>query len=117
MLRFMAKSKIHGLRITDKNLAYGGSITLDPELMVAADLVPGERVQVVNLSNGSRAETYVIAGEAGSGACALNGPAARLGEVGDMVHVICYALMSDDELTPDLPSVVSVDDRNRLKQG
>jgi aspartate 1-decarboxylase len=112
MLRMVAKSKIHGLRVTDKNLAYGGSLTLDAHLLAAADLVCGERVQVVNLANGSRVETYVIEGEAGSGMVVLNGPAARSGEVGDVVHVICYALMADDELARGLPCVVSVDEGN-----
>jgi len=112
MLRMVARSKIHGLRITDRNLAYGGSLTLDADLMAAADLAPGERVQVVNLANGSRLETYLIKGEAGSGMVVLNGPAARSGEVGDVVHVICCALVTDDELTPDLPRVVSVDEGN-----
>jgi aspartate 1-decarboxylase len=117
MLRLMARSKLHGLRITDKNLAYGGSLTLDPDLMAAADLVPGERVQIVNMQNGSRIETYLIAGRAGSGDCVLNGPAARSGEVGDVVHVICYALMAQDEITGGLPRAVLVDEANRVKMG
>jgi aspartate 1-decarboxylase len=113
MLRVMARAKLHGLRITDKQLAYGGSLTLDPELMAAADLLPGERVQIVNLANGSRIETYVIEGERGSGQVVLNGPAARAGEVGDVVHVICYAFLSESEITPGLPRAVLVDEQNR----
>jgi aspartate 1-decarboxylase len=115
MLRMVARAKIHGLRITGKDLSYGGSLTLDRGLLAAADIAPGERVQIVNLSNGSRIETYVIEGEAGSGMVVLNGPAARAGEVGDTVHVICYSLMADDELSPGLPRVVNVDPQNRAR--
>ena len=113
-MRIVAKSKLHGLRITDTNLQYGGSLTLDPDLMAAANLVPGERVQVVNLNNGRRLETYVIEGQRGSGDCVLNGPAAREGMVGDLVHVISYALMDADEDTHALPRSVRVDELNRL---
>ena len=113
MMRIVAKSKLHGLHVTDANLHYGGSLTLDPDLMAAADIVPGERVQVVNLSNGSRIETYAIEGTRGSGECVLNGPAALRGEVGDVVHVISYALVEVDEDTRGLPKSVTVDERNR----
>ena len=110
MMRFVAKSKLHGLRITETNLNYKGSITLDPELLAAADILPGERVQIVNLSTGARSETYVIEGQAGSGVCALNGPAARTGEVGDMAHVMAYALANADEDIRGLPRTVHVDE-------
>ncbi|HJN16982.1 MAG TPA: aspartate 1-decarboxylase [Armatimonadota bacterium] len=113
MMRFMAKSKVHGLRITDTVLRYSGSLTLDADLMAAADMVPGERVQIVNINNGSRVETYLIEGDAGSGVCALNGPAARSGEIGDPVHVISYCMMDADEDTSDMPMSVHVDENNR----
>jgi len=113
MMRIMAKSKLHGLRITDTNLHYGGSLTLDPDLMTAADIVAGEMVQVVNVNNGHRLETYVIAGRPGSGDCVLNGPAARHGQVGDIVHVISYALATDGDDLQGLPKCVVVNGNNR----
>jgi len=116
MMRFVAKSKLHGLRITETDLNYEGSITLDAELLAAADILVGERVQIVNLSNGARIETYAIEGQAGSGVCALNGPAARTGEVGDMVHVISYALADAAEDIRGLPRTVHVDGENRLER-
>lgn len=116
MMRIVAKSKLHGLRITNTYLHYEGSITLDADLMVAADIVPGERVQIVNLNNGSRIETYVIEGKAGAGECVLNGPAARMGQVGDVVHVISYAIAHADEDTHDLPRAVHVDETSRLRE-
>ncbi len=113
MLRFMAKSKIHGLRITATELNYAGSLTLDQDLMEVADLLPGERVQIVNLNNGSRIETYMIIGERGSGVACLNGPAARAAVVGDRVHVICYCLVSEQEAREWQMKVITVDDANR----
>lgn len=97
MLRHMAKSKLHGATVTQTELHYEGSITIDADLMDVADLVPFERVQVVNMSNGSRLETYVIEGERGCGTICLNGPAARYAVVGDKVHVISYAFYDDAE--------------------
>jgi aspartate 1-decarboxylase len=113
MMRIVAKSKLHGLRVTDTDLHYGGSLTLDADLLAAADIVPGERVQVVNLNNGNRLETYAIEGRAGSGECVLNGPAALRGATGDLVHVISYGLVDADEDTRGLPRSVAVDERNR----
>ncbi|MGE5531316.1 MAG: aspartate 1-decarboxylase [Bacteroidota bacterium] len=114
MLRNMAKSKIHGATVTNAVLYYEGSITIDRELMDAADLVPFERVQVVNVNNGSRIETYVIEGEPGCGTICLNGPAARYAVVGDKVHVICYAMYDDAEArTLDMKNV-KVDADNRI---
>jgi aspartate 1-decarboxylase len=113
MMRTLAKSKLHGLRVTDADLHYGGSLTLDADLMAAADLVPGERVQVVNLDNGNRLETYVIEGPAGSGACVLNGPAALRGARGDLVHVISYALYGAEDDIRGLPKSIAVDESNR----
>ena len=115
MMRIVAKSKIHGLRITETQLNYGGSITLGADLMVAADIVPGERVQIVNLNNGSRIETYAIQGDAGSDECVLNGPAARMAEVGDVVHVISYAIVEADEDTGSLPKAIHMDGPNRTR--
>jgi aspartate 1-decarboxylase len=108
----MAKSKIHGATVTQTELQYEGSITLAPELMQQADILPGERVQIVNLSNGARLETYTIAGEPGSGVVCLNGPAARTAVVGDKIHVISYALYEEAERARPMKTV-HVDDRNQ----
>ena len=113
MMRTVARSKLRGLRITQTDLQYEGSLTLGSAPMAAADIVPGERIQVVNLNNGTRLETYVIEGRPDSGECVLNGPAARLGVVGDVVHVISYALVDVGEDTRGLPRSIRVDDRNR----
>ena len=114
MLRHMAKSKIHGALVTDAVLYYEGSITIDRNLMDAADLVPFERVQIVNVNNGARLETYVIEGEAGCGTICLNGPAARYAVVGDKVHIISYAVYDETEArTLDMKNV-KVDENNRI---
>jgi aspartate 1-decarboxylase len=113
MLRKMLKSKIHGATVTQTELAYEGSITLDAALIRAADLLPGEAVLVVNLNNGARFETYVIEGEADSGVVCLNGPAARLAEVGDLVHVIGWAYVDDALAAETAVATVKVDGRNR----
>ncbi len=114
MRRELCKSKIHRATVTDANLEYEGSVTIDRELMDAADLVAYERIQVVNLNNGARFESYVIAGEPGSGSICLNGAAARLGAVGDRVIVISYAHYDEDEIGDHEPRVVFVDERNRV---
>jgi aspartate 1-decarboxylase len=111
MRRTLCKSKIHRAVLTGADLHYEGSITLDRDLMAAADIVEFERVQVVNVNNGSRLETYAIAG--GSGEIQLNGPAARLGTVGDHVIVISYAEYEDAELDGFEPKIVFVDEHNR----
>lgn len=116
MLRMMMKSKIHLATVTETVLHYEGSITIDADLMNAADILEGERVQVVNLNNGARLETYTMVGEAGSGTICLNGPAARLAEVGDKVIVISYAAMDDAQARAFKPIVVHVDDSNRIVQ-
>jgi aspartate 1-decarboxylase len=115
MMRIVARAKLHGLRITDTQLNYGGSLTLDADLMAAADILAGERAQIVSLSNGSRIETYAIEGEAGSGVCVPNGPAARMGEVGDTVHVIVYGIAEAGEETRGLPRTIQVDEHNRVR--
>lgn len=114
MLRIMCVSKIHGATVTQTELAYEGSITIPADLMEAAGMLPGERVQIVNLSNGSRMETYIIEGTAGSGNICLNGPAARLAYVGDVVHILCYALMSEEEARAHTLNVIHVDEHNRI---
>jgi aspartate 1-decarboxylase len=113
MLRTMMKSKIHRATVTEANLDYVGSITIDPSLMEAADLLPNERVQVVDIDNGSRLETYVIPGERGSGAIGLNGAAARLVHPGDRIIIISYADLDDVEARRHEPTVVFVDETNR----
>ncbi|MCX7599468.1 MAG: aspartate 1-decarboxylase [Armatimonadetes bacterium] len=114
MLRKMLKSKIHGATVTETALHYEGSITLDRDLVDAANLLPGEMVLVVNLNNGARLETYVIEGERGSGVVCLNGPAARLAQVGDVVHVISWVYLEDAAAQAYRPVTVKVDARNRL---
>ncbi|MGD8700472.1 MAG: aspartate 1-decarboxylase [Gemmatimonadales bacterium] len=113
MRRELCKSKIHGATVTEANLYYEGSLTLDTDLMEAADLVPYERIQVVNLNNGARLETYLLPGEAGGGAVHLNGAAARLGAVGDRVILISYAHYDESEVEGHEPRVVFVDENNR----
>ncbi len=113
MRRTMCKSKIHRAVLTGADLHYEGSLTLDRALMDAADIVPFEKVQVVNINTGSRLETYVIEGERGSGTLQLNGAAARLGAAGDHVIVISYAEYEEAELESFEPRLVFVDERNR----
>jgi aspartate 1-decarboxylase len=113
MLRTICKSKIHRATITETNLHYPGSITIDVELLDMADIMPHERVQIVNINNGSRVETYVMPGERGSGKICLNGAAARWGQVGDLVIIISYCLMTNEEAKNYKPIVVNVDDKNK----
>ena len=108
------KSKIHRATITQADLNYVGSITIDEALMEAANLIEGERVQVVNNNNGERLETYVIRGERGSGVICLNGAAARRAQVGDTVIIIAYAWMDFEEAKNYRPSVIFPDEHNRL---
>ncbi len=117
MLRTMLKSKIDRAHVTALELEYQGSITLDQDLLDAADLLPGEQVQVLNLNNGSRITTYVIAGERGSGAVILNGPAARTGYPGDPLIVLAYALVDDREAAGFTPRIVRVRPDNRIASG
>ncbi|ODP28118.1 aspartate 1-decarboxylase [Paenibacillus sp. PK4536] len=113
MYRTMMKSKIHRATVTEANLNYVGSITIDEDLMDAADLLENEKVQIVNNNNGARLETYVIVGERGSGVVCLNGAAARLVQPGDTVIIISYAMMSAEELATHRPTVVFVDETNK----
>ena len=113
MLRTMLKSKIHRATVTGAELDYVGSITLDADLMAAADLLEGEQVAVVDVTNGARLETYVIPGRAGSGTVQLNGAAAHLIHQGDTVIVLAYAQMDEAEARTRRPAVVFVDAGNR----
>jgi aspartate 1-decarboxylase len=108
------KSKVHRLQITEANLNYVGSLTLDEDLMDAANMIENEKVQVVNVNNGSRIETYLIKGKRGSGVCCLNGPAARQGAVGDVVIVISYATLPFEAAKTFKPWIVFPKDGNRL---
>ncbi|MBK6620217.1 MAG: aspartate 1-decarboxylase [Saprospirales bacterium] len=114
MMVQMFKSKIHRAVVTEANLNYVGSITIDEDLMDAANLLAGERVQVVNNNNGERLETYVIKGERGSGMICLNGAAARRVQVGDIVIIIAYAWMDYEEAKSFQPRAIFPDERNRL---
>lgn len=100
------KSKIHQVTVTDANLHYVGSITIDEDLMDAADIIEGEKVHVVNINNGERLITYVIKGKRGSGEICLNGPAARKAQVGDIVIIISYAFLTNDEAKEFKPTVI-----------
>ncbi|CAN5461100.1 aspartate 1-decarboxylase [soil metagenome] len=108
------KSKIHRVKITQAELHYVGSITIDEDLMEAAQLLENEKVQIVNLNNGERLETYVIKGEKGSGNVCLNGPAARKAQVGDIIIIISYALMEREEAKKYSPVIVFPDNNNHL---
>lgn len=108
------KSKIHRAVITEANLNYVGSLTLDEDLMDAANLIENEKIQVVNVNNGERLETYIIKGARGSGIVCLNGPAARKGAEGDVVIVISYALMDFEEARKFKPTIVFPKEGNRL---
>ncbi|WP_432128898.1 aspartate 1-decarboxylase [Streptomyces sp. bgisy082] len=114
MLRTLFKSKIHRATVTQADLHYVGSVTVDVELMEAADLLPGELVHIVDIDNGARLETYVIEGERGSGVIGINGAAAHLVHPGDLVILISYAQMEDAEARAFVPRVVHVDGGNRI---
>jgi aspartate 1-decarboxylase len=114
MLRIMMKSKIHRATVTQADLDYVGSVTLDAALMEAADLLEGEQVAIVDITNGARIETYVIPGERGSGVIGINGAAAHLVHPGDLVIIMSYALLDEAEVRALEPRVVHVDDKNRI---
>ncbi|GAA4084587.1 aspartate 1-decarboxylase [Streptomyces sp. NPDC058961] len=114
MYRTLMKSKIHRATVTQADLHYVGSLTIDSDLMKAADLLPGEKVDIVDIENGSRLSTYVIEGPAGSGVIGINGAAARLISPGDRVIIIAYAAMTDEETARFVPHVVFVDERNAV---
>jgi aspartate 1-decarboxylase len=110
----MLKSKIHRATLTGTELDYEGSIAIDRHLLEAADMLPGEQVHVLNLNNASRLITYIIEAEAGSGTVMLNGPAARLGAVGDQVVILTYVAMEEQEARRYRPKVIKVDRQNRM---
>ena len=115
MLRSMLKSKIHKATITEADLNYEGSLTIDSRLMEAADLLPFEQIMVYNISNGSRFDTYVIEGERGFGSICLNGAAARKGSPGDLIIIASYGLYSKDQIAKGKSILVWVDAKNKLK--
>src|SRR5210317_1297893 len=116
MQRHMLKSKIHRATITDADLNYEGSLTIDKELLDAVDLHPYERVMVYNINNGERFDTYAIEGEAGSGVIGLNGAAARKGLIGDKIIIVSYAFFAEDELRDYSPKIILLDESNQIKQ-
>ena len=116
MMLNLLKSKIHCATVTEANLQYMGSITIDRDLMDKAHILPNERVQVVDNNNGARLETYVIPGERGSGVICLNGAAARLAQVGDIVIIMAYADMTPEEAAEVRPKVVFVDGENKISR-
>ena len=110
------KSKIHRAIVTEADLNYEGSVTIDSDLMDAADILPHEQVQILNVNNGERFDTYALRGPRGSGVICLNGPAARLAHVGDTVIILTYAEMEREELLRHVPTVVFVDEKNRIRR-
>ena len=114
MIVEVLKSKLHRVTVTEANLNYIGSITIDEDLMDAVNLIEGEKVQIVNNNNGARLETYIIKGERGSGSICLNGAAARKAHIGDKIIIIAYAHMTKDEMEAFKPTVVLVDESNTL---
>lgn len=115
MLRTMLKSKIHRATVTEANLHYEGSITIDADLIKAADILEHEKVEVLNLNNGHRIETYVIKGKPGSSVVCLNGPAARGSCPGDIVIIVSYVSIEDKEASSVKPKIIKVDERNKIK--
>src|SRR5690625_977711 len=116
MFRTTMKSKIHRARITEANLNYVGSITIDQDLLEKVDIIPNEKVQIVNNNNGARLETYVIPGERGSGVVCLNGAAARLVQKDDVVIIIAYAFVSEENLNKHKPKVAIMNEKNEIEQ-
>ncbi|MGP4041314.1 aspartate 1-decarboxylase [Gracilibacillus sp. D59] len=116
MLRTMMKSKIHRARVTEANLNYVGSITIDEDILDKVGILPHEKVQIVNNNNGARLETYVIAGERGSKVFCLNGAAARLVQPDDIIIVVSYGIISDEELVKFKPKVAVMDGHNNIKE-
>lgn len=116
MLKMMMTSKLHRATVTQADLNYVGSITIDADLLDAVGILPNEKVQIVNNNNGARFETYTIAGERGSGVICLNGAAARLVQTGDIVIIIGYGYMSMEEAVNHHPTVAILDEHNKVKQ-
>ncbi|WP_430785592.1 aspartate 1-decarboxylase [Virgibacillus flavescens] len=116
MFRTMMKAKIHRARVTEANLNYVGSVTIDEDIIDSVGILPHEKVQIVNNNNGARIETYVIPGERGSGVVCLNGAAARLVQPGDTVIIVTYAILSDEELTTFKPKVALMNEINKVEK-
>ncbi|MEK4444286.1 MULTISPECIES: aspartate 1-decarboxylase [unclassified Niallia] len=116
MFRTMMNGKIHRATVTEANLNYVGSITIDEDILDAVNMLPNEKVQIVNNNNGARFETYIIPGKRGSGTICLNGAAARLVQVGDMVIIISYAVMSNEEAQHHKPKVAIMGEKNRISE-
>ncbi|MCB9772420.1 MAG: aspartate 1-decarboxylase [Candidatus Omnitrophica bacterium] len=116
MLITFCKSKIAHATITQAELYYEGSITIDEALLKAVDIVPGEKVEVLNINNGNRLETYVIAGKAGSGYVCLNGPAARMGCVGDKIIILSYGLLNKTEAKKAKTKIIYLDEKNHIRK-
>ncbi|PJZ01065.1 MULTISPECIES: aspartate 1-decarboxylase [Bacillus] len=116
MYRTMMNGKLHRATVTEANLNYVGSITIDEDLIDAVGMLPNEKVQIVNNNNGARLETYIIPGERGSGVICLNGAAARLVQEGDKVIIISYKMMSDQEAASHEPKVAVLNDQNKIEQ-
>ena len=116
MIRTMMNSKIHRARVTESNLNYVGSITIDADILDAVDILPNEKVEIVNNNNGERFATYVIAGERGSGKICLNGAAARLVQVGDVVIIMTYVQLEESELQGHAPKVAVLNENNEIEE-
>lgn len=116
MIRTMMNAKIHRARVTESNLNYVGSITIDKDILEAVDILPNEKVAIVNNNNGARFETYVIEGERGSGKICLNGAASRLVEVDDVVIIITYVALNEEELQSHVPKVAVMNEYNQITQ-
>ena len=116
MLIEVLQAKIHRARVTDANLDYVGSITIDEDLLDASGIIPGQKVQIVNNNNGARFETYVLLGERGTGTICLNGAAARLVQRNDTVIIISYGFVKQEESSSCKPNLVFVDDHNKIKE-
>jgi aspartate 1-decarboxylase len=115
LLRTLLKSKIHRARVTDSNLNYEGSLSIDPVLMEKADILPFEKVEVANISNGERFSTYAIKGRPDTGDICLNGAAARLGSTGDLIIIMTYISLPEEKSAQHRPILVLVDDKNRIQ--
>ncbi|AVQ35163.1 aspartate 1-decarboxylase [Staphylococcus kloosii] len=116
MIRTMMNAKIHRARVTESNLNYVGSITIDKDILEAVDILPNEKVAIVNNNNGARFETYVIEGERGSGKICLNGAASRLVEVDDVLIIMTYVQLNEEELSNHTPKVAVMDEHNAITQ-
>ncbi|WP_261129094.1 aspartate 1-decarboxylase [Bacillus sp. Marseille-Q3570] len=114
MFRTMLKGKIHRARVTEANLNYVGSITIDEDILDAVDMLPNEKVQIVNNNNGARFETYIIAGGRGSGTICLNGAAARLVQTGDVIIILNYVMVTEEEARSHKPAVAIMDENNKI---